>query len=162
MRTARIFVLISLSFCFAACRHRSRVEVWLIPEGYVGWLRLDYSVQGSPPLPTENGNYVVRISRSGRLQTSSDNNPSIDDNLNFIDKPQGRQAVAFARQSVSYAVQNAYSVAWSRSPHDNLECVFIGTNADLKSDGRNCAAWAWGEPRPPMYRHLRRAPEPAK
>jgi hypothetical protein len=45
---------------------------FLIPEGYVGWIRIDFNVAGAPELPMEDGYYVFRFPESGRLQTSSD------------------------------------------------------------------------------------------
>jgi hypothetical protein len=44
---------------------------FLIPEGYVGWIRVDFDVSGAPPLPIEDGFYIFKFSESGRLQTSS-------------------------------------------------------------------------------------------
>jgi hypothetical protein len=44
---------------------------FLIPEGYVGWVRVDFDVASSPELPIEEGYYVFKFPKSGRLQTSS-------------------------------------------------------------------------------------------
>jgi hypothetical protein len=44
---------------------------FLIPEGYVGWVRVDFDVAGAPPLPIEDGFYIFKFTESGRLQTSS-------------------------------------------------------------------------------------------
>ncbi len=49
--------------------HRS--SHFLIPERYTGWIRIEFEVQGAPPLPMESGQYVIRIPSSGTLQTSS-------------------------------------------------------------------------------------------
>ena len=49
--------------------HRS--SRFLIPEGYTGWIRIEFEVQGAPPLPMEGGQYVIKIPASGTLQTSS-------------------------------------------------------------------------------------------
>src|ERR1035438_4511752 len=70
---ARRGLLLAGLVLLSACRSGSRREVWMIPEGYVGWLRLDYGVEGALPLPIEKGYYVVRFTRTGRLQTSSRN-----------------------------------------------------------------------------------------
>lgn len=43
---------------------------FLIPEGYVGWVRIDFNVKDAPPLPVEDGFYVVKIPDTGRLKTS--------------------------------------------------------------------------------------------
>lgn len=44
---------------------------FLIPEGYVGWVRVDFYVQGAPALPIEEGYYVIKVPDTGRLSTSS-------------------------------------------------------------------------------------------
>ena len=44
---------------------------FLIPEGYVGWIRVDFEVPDTPPLPAEGDFYVLKFSDTGRLQTSS-------------------------------------------------------------------------------------------
>lgn len=44
---------------------------FLIPEGYVGWIRIDFGISGTAPLPMQDGFYVFKISETGRFQTSS-------------------------------------------------------------------------------------------
>src|SRR5580704_8438072 len=48
-----------------------RSSQFLIPEGYTGWIRVEFEVQGSPPLPMEGGGYILRIPDDGVLRTSS-------------------------------------------------------------------------------------------
>jgi hypothetical protein len=43
---------------------------FLIPQGYVGWVKIDHG-QSGPPLEMSNGAYICRIPASGVLQTSS-------------------------------------------------------------------------------------------
>jgi Family of unknown function (DUF6843)/Carboxypeptidase regulatory-like domain len=44
---------------------------FLLPAGYVGWLLLEYGVNGAPPVPEESGANVFEFPSSGRLKTSS-------------------------------------------------------------------------------------------
>jgi len=44
---------------------------FLIPEGYIGWVRIEFEVPGESPLPLESGQMVARIPPSGLLKTSS-------------------------------------------------------------------------------------------
>ena len=44
---------------------------YLIPDGYVGWVRVEYGVNGAPALPVEDGRVVLRFPADARLQTSS-------------------------------------------------------------------------------------------
>ena len=42
-----------------------------IPEGYSGWVRVEFESPGAPQLPQEAGQTVVKIPPSGALKTSS-------------------------------------------------------------------------------------------
>ncbi|MFZ0563227.1 MAG: hypothetical protein WAM43_16560 [Terriglobales bacterium] len=49
-------------------RHPSR---FLIPEGFVGWLRVEFEVGDAPPLRIEGSDYLIKFPPSGLLRTSS-------------------------------------------------------------------------------------------
>ena len=44
---------------------------FLIPEGYSGWVRVEFEIPGALPLPQDGGQTVVKIPSSGSLKTSS-------------------------------------------------------------------------------------------
>jgi hypothetical protein len=44
---------------------------FLIPEGYSGWVRVEFGVSGEPVLPLEGGQVVIKIPATGSLKTSS-------------------------------------------------------------------------------------------
>lgn len=48
-----------------------RSSRFLIPEGYTGWVRIEFEVQGAPPVPIEGSQYVLTIPSDGVLRTSS-------------------------------------------------------------------------------------------
>lgn len=52
--------------------HRRPPSRFLIPSGYVGWVRVEYRVAGALPLPREGKYVVVRVGRDGTARTSSD------------------------------------------------------------------------------------------
>ncbi|MGA9393184.1 MAG: hypothetical protein WBV69_22335 [Candidatus Sulfotelmatobacter sp.] len=66
-------LLIALTLWFGLSAHHSslRSSRFLIPGGYTGWIRVEFEVQGAPPLPMEAGGYILRVPDSGALQTSS-------------------------------------------------------------------------------------------
>lgn len=47
------------------------VSKFLIPEGHVGWLRVEYEVQCFPPIPVEDGVRIFRFTDPNVLETSS-------------------------------------------------------------------------------------------
>jgi hypothetical protein len=52
-------------------KQKRRPSLFLIPEGYVGWVRIEMANNTAPPLPIENGYYVVQLPESGLLKTST-------------------------------------------------------------------------------------------
>jgi hypothetical protein len=52
--------------------HRTPPERFLIPAGYIGWVRINFRQKGAPPLPTEDGHILLKLNAKGILQTSSD------------------------------------------------------------------------------------------
>jgi hypothetical protein len=44
---------------------------FLVPEGYIGWLRLEYNVKDAPSAPVENDVQVFKFPKAGLLNTSS-------------------------------------------------------------------------------------------
>ena len=134
-----------------SCGAHTRAEVWLIPPGYVGWLRLDYSVKGAVSLPIESGRYVVKMPPSGRLQTSSENRPRSDRNSYFTVVGDSRRSIPVGAQ-YGYSVRRAFaagsvqvdrnrSIRLWQKPQISLECVYIGNDSDGKSNGRDCTDW---------------------
>src|SRR5271169_6540326 len=69
-RTARIVVgaiTVTLVICLslwlrANVRSSTRpVSRFLIPEGYTGWVRIEFEVLDAPPVPMEGGEYILKI-----------------------------------------------------------------------------------------------------
>ena len=52
--------------------HRRPASRFLIPSGYVGWVSIEYHVASAPLLPRDGKYSLVRLDKSGALQTSSD------------------------------------------------------------------------------------------
>jgi hypothetical protein len=52
--------------------HRRAPSRFLIPYGYVGWVRIEYQIPNAPPLPREGTYRLVILDKNGRAQTSSD------------------------------------------------------------------------------------------
>lgn len=61
----------SLACVLVGCvKPRTPVEV-LIPEGYTGWVRVEYGSADAPALSVEYGRYVIRVPHAGILRTST-------------------------------------------------------------------------------------------
>jgi hypothetical protein len=151
-------LLLATPLLLVSCRRSPPPELWIIPNGYVGWLRLDYGVAGAPILPLDNGRRLVRMPPEARLRTSTENAGSMVDNEYAVDGPAGRKLLpAFSLKlgDPPFGMQNAYSVSngtiGSRQIRLRYACVFVGTPSDFKTNGRSCDAWKLGDPLPPKY-----------
>ena len=57
----------------AACQDKQRrPNRYLIPEGYVGWVRINYRIKEAPVIPIEDGLYLFKFPESGLINTSSE------------------------------------------------------------------------------------------
>jgi hypothetical protein len=122
------------------------------------------------PTSLEHGRYIVRVPSSGRMATSTVNDPPIDDNEYYVQDPAGLRKLYHGWPPVpGYAVQNAYGEGKVGPPahvleraHVNIEfeCLFVGTRSEFSSDGRNCSAWRNGDPEPPQFHKRSILPRP--
>jgi len=74
-RLSRRVVLQTLAFCAilsaAGCGVWKKSELVLIPDGYIGWIRIEYGVPGAPKLQEKDGAYEIHIPQTGRFETST-------------------------------------------------------------------------------------------
>jgi hypothetical protein len=69
VRKALCFIACSL-LTLTACAPSKRVR-YLIPDGYIGWVKIEYKVSDAPALPVEDGYKLMKFPPDGRLQTSN-------------------------------------------------------------------------------------------
>jgi hypothetical protein len=65
-----VLVLVVMAY-FWPWRGRRDPNRYLVPDGYVGWVVIEYGVAGAAPLQMRHGALEYAIPLSGRLQTSS-------------------------------------------------------------------------------------------
>jgi hypothetical protein len=66
-----MLIFLAMSSCLQNEPRRRPVR-YLIPDGYVGWVKINFRVQSAPALPIEDGYYLARMPEAGELGTSSD------------------------------------------------------------------------------------------
>jgi len=77
MKTKLLLFLLLPCFSLAGCAQKwepspkRQPDLYLVPNGYVGWLHVEYGVKGAPSLPVRWGYRVYKFSRSGKIRTSS-------------------------------------------------------------------------------------------
>jgi hypothetical protein len=108
----------------------------LIPEGYTGWVRIEFEVQGAPPLPVEAGQNVLRIPPDGLLRTSSPEQYGwARDTYYFYSSAGLRQLPDSGPQSLIWGKINGE--ASGTSGREKYEEFFVGTNQQFKEQAKN-------------------------
>lgn len=69
----RLGIVAVMAILATGCREEKRgiADRYLIPDGYIGEIRVEYGVKNAPALPLEAGRHLLVIPRSGTLQTSA-------------------------------------------------------------------------------------------
>ncbi len=66
-----LLVLCFASFSVGCQEQHRRPSLYLIPEDYVGWVRIDFGVNDALPLALEGDHYLFKLPQTGLIQTSS-------------------------------------------------------------------------------------------
>jgi hypothetical protein len=92
---ALVATTIVLAGCLAAglagCHREPRVPPtsYEIPQGFSGWVTVEFSVADAAALPDDHGTRLIRIPASGALRTSSPQEIGILDNHFYFVDPAG-------------------------------------------------------------------------
>ncbi len=65
-----LLAVAAITVLTAACNTR-RPARFLIPAGFKGWVKIDFQVSNTKPLPVEDGRWLFNLDSAGHLQTSS-------------------------------------------------------------------------------------------
>ena len=111
--------------------HRRPPARFLIPSGYVGWVRIEYGMTKAPPLLREGKYLVVRVDRNGRLQTSTELPPGWGRDQFFYDS-------GLARQPLSNAGWCKGGMIWgeesANQPSGVLQKFFVGNEDQFRME----------------------------
>ena len=88
--------------------------VYLIPAGFTGWVTIELSVLGAPPLPHEDGARVITVPPSGKVMTSSPQEIGIVDHRFFIVVATGARTPIDEPEATYDADPDAASKAYDR------------------------------------------------
>lgn len=110
-------IFIVMVLCISGCDRKKRY-IYLIPEGYAGWLGVSYGVDGAPPLDVENGYQVIRFSDNGFVETSSLGTPGpgkeFDDQFYYYDGSHRRPVNVAVELGGGGTVQQQHNVETNR------------------------------------------------
>jgi hypothetical protein len=89
--------------------HRRPPERYLIPDGFTGWVRIEYRQKDAPPLPSEDGRRLIKLNAQGKIATSSEEQRGHGKDDYFYVGPRGRAPLSSAgvcKGGMIWQVQN--------------------------------------------------------
>ena len=109
--------------------HRS--SRFLIPEGFTGWVRIEFEVKGAPTAPIEDGEYVFKIPGDGKLLTSSAEQYGwADDHYYYYSDQNVRPIADSGPTAMIWGKINGE--AYGASGKRKYEEFFVGSNQQFK------------------------------
>ena len=115
---------------------RRRPTRYLIPDGYVGWVRIDYKVKEAPALPVEDGFYVVKFPSDGHLRTSSQIEYGWAQDEYYYVSGSDRKLLKLTGWGKGGMIWGGFNGS-QQGIDETYEGVFIGTEEQFKSLGVN-------------------------
>ena len=112
---------------------------FLIPDGYVGWVRVEFQVADAPPVPVERDQYIFRIPPTGILKTSSPEKFGYGKDEYYYDSTRGLRKLPTEAKNGRLVWGQINGEAVGVSGRRQYEGFFVGTEDQFKD---------WPEQRP--------------
>jgi hypothetical protein len=130
-------------FMSQGCGHWRRPEVVLIPNGYVGWVRISYAVKGEPALQVQRCAYEIVVPQNGRIATSSPMTSGLaHDEYYYVDEHGQRRSLKIApavdsRDGSIRAMRYFTIPKLENQQARQFRVFFVGTAADYQQARKN-------------------------
>lgn len=135
IRSLSLMLALSLVSVAATCQDQTRrPSRYLIPQGYVGWVRIDFNIKDSPPLPLEAGFYLFKFPESGRIQTSSNMEYGAAPDEHYYYAGDDRKALRSSGWGGGGLIWAGFN-GGAQGAKEVHEYFFVGTEAQLKEFG---------------------------
>ena len=124
----------------AACQDKQRrPNRYLIPDGYVGWVRINYRIKEAPVLPIEDGHYLFKFPESGLINTSSEGEEgSASDEYYYYSNDKRQPIQSNTDDSMIWGgVAFGTKTILGQEPTRYAE-FFVGTEEQFKEVGLKC------------------------
>ena len=131
------FSLVSSAGCQEKQRRPNR---YLIPAGYVGWVRINYKISDTPVLPIEDGFYLLRFQTDGTINTSTYGEEGFaSDEYYYIDSYGRRREIVAAGDNgmIWGGVAFGSKTVRGKEPSKYAE-FFVGTKEQFQQVGLKC------------------------
>jgi hypothetical protein len=135
---ALVVTVCAVAFSCASQAEKRRPSRYLIPEGYVGWVKINFRIKGAPTLPVQDNHYLFKFPPSGLLETSSDMEYGVatDDYFYYCGDTRRRlESTGWDGGGMTWAGYNGWSGNNFSERTDVHEGFFVGTEEQLKTLG---------------------------
>lgn len=141
----QIFPVLSFSFIQGGCGDTRIANRYLIPDGYVGWVCVEYRVRHEKPLVKVNGYNIIQIPTNGFAKTSSipESGSAVDEfyyvkdsvyqRLDSWSGPTGSTKIWGMIISGGKTIKNGDASSFTGLP--SKECFFVGSGNQFKKFG---------------------------
>lgn len=145
VKVMKLLHLQLLSFCLLGCsllgltschEEKRRPSRYLIPDGYVGWVRIDYKVKEAPALPIEEGFYLIKFPPDGHLRTSTPNEYGWATDEYYYYSDSDRKPLKATGWGGGGMIWGGFTGSL-QGADGTYEGVFVGTEEQFKSLGVN-------------------------
>jgi hypothetical protein len=121
-----------------------RPSRYLIPQNYIGWVRIDFNVGAAPSLPIEDNYYLFKIPLAGHFETSSDIEYGVADDEYFYYSGDKRNELQVSKVDDSGMIRAGFNGqrergtmnSNARQPISTFQYFFVGTDEDLQKYGQ--------------------------
>ena len=134
MKLKKLLILLSYSLCllgscFAGGDKKRPPNLFLVPDGYVGWLEVQYGVKDAPALTVKGGYRLYKFPRTGFIKTSSPQLYGLaKDKICYL-TPKGQKELFRGSEKTKAMVWgDRYTGGDEKSgPYTSAQYVFIGS-----------------------------------
>ncbi|MEK3876483.1 DUF6843 domain-containing protein [Paenibacillus sp. FSL M7-0420] len=132
-----LLLFVPLVLLLASCNsNKSKLNTYLIPNNYVGWVQIIYNQEGFNAIKQDHGRNIFTIPESGVLKTST---PDVEYGISFeefyyYDEQNKQQKLDVDQMIHGHTIGDGESVSSSGTIEGpTVQSFFVGTEAELKN-----------------------------
>jgi len=129
------FLILASSFVLRACEQQRSPSRYLIPQGYVGWVRIDFNVNGAPQLRKEADYWNFKFPASGKIQTSSEMEYGTANDEYYYYVGESRSALKETGRGGGGMIWGGLNGKKEGKAQEVYQYFFVGTETQLREFG---------------------------
>jgi hypothetical protein len=134
----QVHVVAFAAFGVVSCQGKGRTpHRYLIPDGYVGWVRVDFGVEGTSEIARSDSFYVFRIPKSGLLRTSSKLNYGVASDEYYYYAGDTLRRLPITQSGAGGMIWSGFNGSSTQGPNEHVyEYFFVGTEQQFEALGK--------------------------